>query len=261
MKRVMTIAGSDPSGGAGIQADLKAIHSQGVYAASVITSVTAQNAMQVHAVDHLPAHLVRAQFEVLADDIEFHAFKTGMLGNADIVATVAELLARRQAPNVVVDPLVQSTSGVALLDDEGSELLRAKLFPVATVVTPNLGEAESLSGDRIDSIEAMTAAGRRILKFGPRCVVITGGHADFAPGTDVYVDAATTRVLEPDSPVSNPGVHGTGCVFSAVVAARLALGEAPLAAVTQAKLFLSKALRNAMALGSGFVLDTPDNGD
>lgn len=250
MKQALTIAGSDSGGGAGIQADIKTIEANGVYAASVITAVTAQNTVEVRGAVELPVAFIRSQLEAVFDDLDPAAAKTGMLSSAEIIDTVAGFLADRESPPLVVDPVMISKSGYRLLADSAVDHLRARLLPLATVVTPNLHEAELLSGVRIDCVDAMRQAAKIISEQGPRTVVVKGGHAGFATGTDVLYDGDTFREFEAET-VYPKTVHGTGCTFSAAIAARLALGEPVVTAVKNAKVYVTRAIQHQLDIGSG----------
>ena len=251
MKVALTIAGSDSGGGAGIQADIKAIQAQGVFATSVITAVTAQNTVEVRAAHELPLSLVRTQLEAVLDDIDVAATKTGMLSSAKMVETVCDVLRARKLRNLVVDPVMISKGGHPLLRDDAIDALTRELLPLALVVTPNLHEARRLINKDIASIGDMRDAAARIAGFGPRYVVVKGGHADFALATDVFFDGETATELRPDGEVIAASVHGTGCTFSAAIAARLALGEPPLDAVTNAKRYITDVIRHAPDIGHG----------
>jgi len=246
----LTIAGSDSSGGAGIQADLKTFAAHGVYGTSAITAVTAQNTMGVLAVAPLAADLVTAQIEAVVSDIGAHAAKTGMLANAAIVEAVAAAADDLEIPFLVVDPVIVSSSGDPLLDDEGLAAMKAELFRRAHVVTPNVPEAEVLSGVTIRTEEDRREAARRILALGSVYVIITGGHfaadriVDLVYDGEVFTDYATDRV-------AGRHTHGTGCTFSAALAAHLALGRSLHEAVPLAQQFVAGAIRHAPGLGRG----------
>jgi hydroxymethylpyrimidine/phosphomethylpyrimidine kinase len=248
--RALTIAGSDSSGGAGIQADLKTFAALGVYGTSAITAVTAQNTLGIIAVEPLVADLVTAQIEAVAGDIELQATKTGMLATAAIVEAVTAAIDELDLPKVVVDPVIVATSGTPLLDDDGVQVLRAELFPRALVVTPNLPEAEILSGYPIRSMEDIQEAARRIHDLGPNAVLVTGGHGqgnvviDVLYDGDRFVEFRTERL-------AGPKVHGTGCAFASAVAASLALGVSLEQAAEQAQRYVAGAIRQAFAVGHG----------
>jgi hydroxymethylpyrimidine/phosphomethylpyrimidine kinase len=262
----LTIAGSDPSGGAGFQADLKTFAALKVYGFSVITAVIAQNSAKVARVAPVEAAMVTAQLEALASERRPDALKTGALADAAVVCAVAEAIRALKMPAPVVDPVLISSSGARLLDAEGEEALRTLIFPLARVVTPNIPEAEALSGITIDGPEAKRAAARALRRMGARAVVIKGGH----PYTGVSADRAGRRghrggdaravdllfdgrnfVELAGERIPGGGAHGTGCAFSAAIAAYLARGAELEAAVRVAKRFVARALRHAFALGEG----------
>jgi hydroxymethylpyrimidine/phosphomethylpyrimidine kinase len=250
VRSALTIAGSDSSGGAGIQADLKTFAALGVYGASVLTAVTAQNTLGVVEAAVLSADLVTAQLEAVAGDIEVHAVKTGMLGDAAVVEAVAAAIKELELPLVVVDPVLTSSSGARLLDDDGLQMLCRELLPLAHVVTPNVPEAEVLSGVRIASDDDMRDAAQRIHEMGTDAVVVTGGHRSGDVVTDILFDGhgfAEFRVQR----IAGTNVHGTGCTFAAAVAAHLALGRSRREAVLLAQQYVAAAMTNALAVGRG----------
>ena len=249
MKVALTIAGSDSGGGAGIQADLRTFAAHGVHGASAITAVTAQNTVAVVDTVALEPRMVTAQIEAVASDIPVAAVKTGMLANRAIVEAVAEAIARRRLPHLVVDPVMVAKSGDRLLDAAAEGAYAERLLPLAEVVTPNLAEAEALLGRRVRSLEEMAEAARALLERGPRAVVVKGGHLAGEP-VDVFFDGRRMEELwAPRIPTRN--THGTGCTFSAAIAARLALDQELLEAVQGAKHYLTEAIRGAYALGKG----------
>ena len=263
---VLTIAGSDSSGGAGIQADLKAVSACGGYAASVITAITAQNTRGVQAAEDLPVSLIRAQLDAVFGDLEIAAVKTGMLSSASIVEAVAAELARRRPPALVVDPVMISKTGYALLAEEAVEAVTSRLLPLATVVTPNVHEAQRLAGFEVRSVEDAERAGRAIRERGAAAVLVKGGHLEGAPGTDVLVTASGTERFEGEW-VETKHTHGTGCTYSAAIATHLALGHPLAEAVRLAKGYLGAALRAGFAVGQGvsppdpfFRMRTPGGG-
>lgn len=265
MKQALTIAGSDSGGGAGIQADIKAIQAHGVFAASVITAVTAQNTREVREAWEVPLEMIREQLGAVFDDLDIAAAKTGMLSSTAIIETVAGFLRERGFENLVVDPVMISKSGFALLKEDAVAALRSELLPLARVATPNLHEAAHLTGRPIESLADMHEAARRIADMGPRAVVVKGGHAPFSPGTDVLFDGGATTELHAERVHEGKSVHGTGCTFSAAIAARLALGEDVPTAVAAAKDYVTRAIAAAPAVGSGhppaghFYFVTPDD--
>lgn len=245
MKVALTIAGSDSSGGAGIQADLKTFAAHGVYGASAIAALTAQNTLGVAGVHAVPPAFVKAQIDAVTDDFPIAAVKTGMLFDAGIVAAVAEALQRRALPNVVVDPVMVSKSGARLLEEDAVRALIERLLPLATIVTPNLPEAGVLTG-RPDPREAA----RHLAGFGARAVLVKGGHAGGPQAIDLFFEDGRFETLA--SPrLETRHTHGTGCTLSAAIAARLALGSALFEAVRDAKAYLDRALAAAPGLGRG----------
>jgi hydroxymethylpyrimidine/phosphomethylpyrimidine kinase len=245
----MTIAGSDSGGGAGIQADLKTFAVCGVYGTSALTAVTAQNTRGVFAIAEVPEEVVAAQIDVVMNDIGAGAVKTGMLSGASIVRTVSDRLEAWGVTKLVVDPVMVAKSGDFLLREDAVRTLVISLLPLAMVVTPNLPEAEVLTGMKISTQESRREASRAIAAFGPATVVIKGGHDPGDPD-DLFFDGRDFTLLEGER-VSTSNTHGTGCTFSAAIAARLALGDAPLEAVTFAKEFIARALVASYPIGSG----------
>lgn len=246
----LTIAGSDSSGGAGIQADLKTFAALGVYGTSAITAITAQNTVGVIEMLPLSADLVTAQIEAVAGDIALHATKTGMLATAAIVEAVAAAIDELDLPLVVVDPVMISKSGARLLDDDGIQVLRVELLPRCAVVTPNIPEAEVLSGRRIGSIEQARAAAHDIHQIGGSAVVITGGHGDGDEIVDLLFDGSMFTELR-TARIDTSNTHGTGCTFASAVAAHLALGHSVVDAVVGAQAYVLGAIQHALPLGRG----------
>ena len=250
MKQAMTIAGSDSGGGAGIQADLKTFHAHGVFGTSVLTAVTAQNTFTVSQAMDLPIDLIQGQLDAVMDDFIISAAKTGMLSSSTIIHAVAESLKNRRFKTLVVDPVMISKSGFKLLRMDAVSILREELLPIALVVTPNIHEAELLAGFQIDSKEKMIDAAKKIFDFGCKNVVVKGGHAAFNRATDILYDGSTVHTFE-SMYVVTKNVHGTGCTFSAAIAARLALGESALDAVGHAKEYITEAIRLSPEVGHG----------
>lgn len=249
MVRVLTIAGSDSGGGAGIQADLKTFAAFRVYGMSVITALTAQNTLGVHGVFEVPADFVVKQLECVLSDIGADAAKTGMLANAEIVRAVAGQLRHYRVPNLVVDPVMMAKRGEPLLRAEARTALVEELLPLARVVTPNIPEAETLAGMPISSVADMERAAERIAGLGASAVVIKGGHLR-DDATDVLFDGHSMVVLTGER-LSNPHTHGSGCTFSAAIAAGLAKGHPLAEAVRRAKAFVTAAIAGAEPLGKG----------
>src|SRR5437867_3225292 len=237
MKRALTIAGSDSGGGAGIQADLKTFGALGVFGTSAITAITAQNTLAVTRIQEIDADVVAAQIDAVVDDIGIDAAKTGMLSSTRILEAVAAALKRHRVPNLVVDPVMVAKSGARLLKEEAIGALKTRLLPLAEVVTPNIPEAEVLSGHKISDVEAMRD-------------VIKGGHAEGPNVVDLYYDGERFEEFKAER-VQTHNTHGTGCTYSAAIAAYLAHGLPPLDAVARAKEFLIAALKTAPPIGKG----------
>jgi hydroxymethylpyrimidine/phosphomethylpyrimidine kinase len=250
MRTALTIAGSDSGGGAGIQADLKTFAAHRVFGTSAITAVTAQNTLGVTAWQAMPSDLVTAQIEAVAGDIGADAVKVGMLANAAIVEVVSAAIAELDLPLVVVDPVMIAKGGDRLLHEEAVEAIRAELLPRAHVVTPNIPEAEVLSGVSIRSLHDMRAAARRVLELGPRIVIVKGGHLEGPESVDVVCGAAGEfEVRRPR--IDSSSTHGTGCTLSSAIAANLALGFDDRAAIERAREYLDGAIRHAPRIGRG----------
>ncbi len=255
MNLAMTIAGSDSGGGAGIQADLKTFAAHGVWGASAIAAVTAQNTTGVTAAFALPVEMIVAQIEAVASDMRIDAVKTGMLATSEVVTAVAGAIARLSLPNVVVDPVMVAKSGARLLQDEAVEAVRIKLLPRATVVTPNAEEAEVLAGIAIRTTAAAREAARRIHGLGARAVIVKGGHIPGDEVVDVVFDGETFTDLRGPR-VESRNTHGTGCTFAAALAANLARGETLVEAARRAKAYVEGAIRAGFPVGRGVgVLD------
>ncbi|MBM3214118.1 bifunctional hydroxymethylpyrimidine kinase/phosphomethylpyrimidine kinase [Candidatus Poribacteria bacterium] len=251
MVGVLTIAGSDSGGGAGIQADIKAISANGGYAMSVITSVTAQNTCEVRLAYDLPTEVIRAQLDAVFDDLPVDAVKTGMLSSSEIVETVAECLAVRSVERLVVDPVMVSKSGFKLLHDDAVEAVKERLLPLALVVTPNIPEAELLAELPIRSADDAGKAARAITRYGCRAVIVKGGHAeDDESARDVLFDGHETHVIVGPR-YATKSTHGTGCTFSAALATRLASGTPLFDAARAAKQYVAGAIRHAPSIGKG----------
>ena len=247
----LTIAGSDSGGGAGIQADLKTFSAQGVYGASVITALTAQNTRGVRAIHDLPADFITQQIDAVFDDIHIHAVKIGMLSQPPVIEAVAAGLERHGAEIVVVDPVMVATSGDVLLRPEAVDVLRDRLLPMALVITPNLPEAGVLLDDAPATDEAsMAAACERLLSLGPRWVLLKGGHLRGPESVDLLAGGGDIMRLAAPR-VATTNTHGTGCTLASAVAAGLARGLDVIDAVNQAKTYLSAALAAADSLDVG----------
>jgi hydroxymethylpyrimidine/phosphomethylpyrimidine kinase len=250
MRIALTIAGSDSGGGAGIQADLKTFAAHGVYGASVITAVTAQNTLGVTAFDALSIAIVRAQIEAIAADLPPAAVKTGMLANAAIVEAVAGAVRDLRLPMLVVDPVMIAKSGARLLDAAALEAMKESLLPLASVVTPNIPEAEALTGLTIRGDDDRREAARRIAGLGAAAVVITGGHLPSDDIVDLLYDGRTFEEFRGER-VAGRHTHGTGCTFASAVTAQLALGRTLHQAVPMAQRYVAGAIRHAPGLGQG----------
>jgi len=249
VRKALTVAGSDSGAGAGIQADLKTFAALGVYGTSVITAITAQNTQGVMKILELSRNIVAAQIDAVIEDIGAHALKTGMLANSRIIEIVAEKVREHKLKNLVVDPVMVAKSGDRLLRKDAIDALRSKLIPLATVVTPNLPEAEELTGLKLNRAQEIREAARRTLAMGARSVVIKGGHRR-GPAIDLFFDGKKFRELR--SPrIRSRHTHGTGCTFSAAIAAYLARGEPLETAVLRAKKYITEAIRSGFAVGAG----------
>ena len=250
MRTALTIAGSDSGGGAGIQADLKTFAACGVYGTSAITAVTAQNTLGVTAWEPVSTELVIAQIEAVAGDIPPAAVKTGMLPTAAIVEAVSAAIEGLDLPNLVVDPVMVAKGGDRLLRDDAVAAMKTHLFRLAEVLTPNIPEAEALTGMRITSVDDMLAAARRIREMGPRVVIVKGGHAASLESVDVVcLPHAEFELRGPR--IATVHTHGTGCTFASAIAAYLALGRPLEEAIREARTYLEGAIRHAPGLGAG----------
>ncbi len=250
IKQVLTIAGSDSGGGAGIQADIKAMSANGVFAMSAITAITAQNTEEVTDVFELPASIIAAQIDAVFNDFDVAAVKTGMLSSVEIVRVVAKLLSPQKISNLVVDPVMQSKSGHALLKPDAVDALRTELIPLALVITPNIHEAQHLSGMEIKSLADARQAAKILHKLGCRNVLIKGGHLLAERGTDLLYDGRFFNVYKGDF-IDTPHTHGTGCTFASAIAAQVARGNALPEAVRAAKAYVTEAIRHGLAIGHG----------
>ena len=249
----LTIAGSDSGGGAGIQADLKTFAALGVHGTSAITAITAQNTVGVSDVFELPPAMVTAQIARVAEDLRPAAAKTGMLSSAAIIQAVAGAVREHRVEPLVVDPVMVAKGGARLLREDAVEALRELILPLAAVITPNLPEAEVLLGlapGSIATLDDRREAARRLRERGPAAVVLKGGHADDPEAIDVFDDGTTVRELA-GRRVPTANTHGSGCAFSAAIAAHLAKGADLTDAVTAAKAFIQAAIEQALELGQG----------
>ncbi|NUW34885.1 bifunctional hydroxymethylpyrimidine kinase/phosphomethylpyrimidine kinase [Nonomuraea sp. SMC257] len=246
--RVLTVAGSDSGGGAGIQADLKTMLALGVHGMSVIAAVTAQNSLGVQGYWELPAEAVRAQLDSVLGDIGAQAVKTGMLASPELVETVAERLGAYEAP-VVVDPVGVSKHGDSLLAPEAVDTVRTRLLPVATVVTPNLWEVEQLTSVKVEDEDDLRRAADAILELGPAWALVKGGHLPGEP-VDLLTDGTREYRFTAER-LDNRHTHGTGCTLASAIASHLAMGEDVPGAVGKAKEYVTGAIRRGFPLGDG----------
>ena len=252
---VLTIAGVDPSGGAGIVADIKTIAALGCFPAAAITSITFQNTTGVFGAEHQTAATLRAQVEPIVQDVAVAAAKTGMLPTAEIVAETARLFAAEKLPAPVVDPVVVATSGDVLIGEEAFEILKTRLFPLARIVTPNIPEAEKLAGFSIDSEGDMKRAAEAILLLGPGAVLVKGGHRKFnSDALDILLDRQGIFTEFRNEYIDAGEIHGSGCTLSAAIAANLGRGATLEDAVRDAKSYVTdliRRLKSAPRIGHG----------
>jgi hydroxymethylpyrimidine/phosphomethylpyrimidine kinase len=249
----LTIAGSDSSGGAGIQADLKSFAALGVYGASVITALTAQNTQGVTGIHQVPADFVTAQIDAVFCDLDIGAVKIGMVAEISVIGAIAAGLAKWRPKHIVLDPVMVATSGDRLLRADAVEALRTKLIPTASLITPNLPEAAALLDEPVATNEnAIADQGKRLLGLGPRAVLIKGGHGQGADSTDYFIAASGTIPLSAPR-IATKNTHGTGCSLSSAITAGLAKGESMETAVRNAKAWVSAAIAAAdrFAVGHG----------
>jgi hydroxymethylpyrimidine/phosphomethylpyrimidine kinase len=251
MKVALSIAGSDSGGGAGIQADIKAIQANGVFATTVITAVTAQNTVAVTDAFELPVDIIAAQMDAVFDDFDIAATKTGMLSSEAIIEVVADRLVRWSARPLVVDPVMISKSGYKLLRDEAIAALKQRILPLATLVTPNAHEAALLAGIEVRTPADAIEAARRIMDLGPEAVLVKGGHLDtMGQAIDIFFDGEHFQTFS--SPIiETRHTHGTGCTYAAVITASLARGCSLRSAIGRGKRYVNEAIRAGLPLGSG----------
>lgn len=248
----LTIAGSDSGGGAGIQADLKTFQELGTFGTSVLTAITAQNTNGVHGVQAVDTDIIDGQLEAVMTDLRPKAAKTGMIFSPEIIALIAERLTQYGPIQLVVDPVMIAKGGASLLQEEAIEALRTKLVPLATVITPNIPEAEVLAEMTIENEDDLHEAADRILKLGAEHVIIKGGHSDDPQFSEDYIvstDGSSFRLQSPR--IDTADTHGTGCTFSAAIAANLAKGMSVEEAITEAKVFIQSAIQYGLHIGSG----------
>ncbi|MBD7910299.1 bifunctional hydroxymethylpyrimidine kinase/phosphomethylpyrimidine kinase [Clostridium cibarium] len=250
MKTALTIAGSDSSGGAGIQADIKSISANGVFAMSVITAVTVQNTMGVFGVQDIEAEIIEAQIKAIFDDIDVNAIKIGMVSKIESIKAISKGLRRQKnLPPIVVDPVMISKSGFKLLLEDAKETLIKELFPLATLITPNLPEAEEILDDKISNVEEMKKACIKLKELGPKYVLIKGGHLE-EDATDVLYDGEKFIYLN-QKRIDTKNTHGTGCTLSSAIAASLAKGMNIEEAVKEGKRYITVAIEHGFKLGKG----------
>ncbi len=249
MKKILTIAGSDSGGGAGVQADLKTIAALGGHGLCVITALTAQNSWEVRSLNPVPVETVESQLGAVVADGPPDSIKVGMLGGEDIVRLLVGKLADFSPVPLVLDPVLRSSSGSDLLSGERKEEILKPLFSLCTVITPNLSEASLLCGMKVNDISSMKEAGVFLHRLGAPAVLVKGGHLDPAP-TDVLFDGTSHHEI-PGERIPGPSVHGTGCVLSSAIAVFLAQGKSLLDAATEAKLFVGQSIREACKVGEG----------
>lgn len=247
----LTIAGSDSGGGAGIQADLKSMEANGVFAASVVAAVTAQNTQAVTMAFDLPGAIIAEQIDAVATDLDVRATKTGMLSSPDIIDVVADRVAAHDLTPLVVDPVMISKSGFKLLQDDAIDVLKERLIPLATVITPNVHESEHLTGREIFTLDDLRAAAEGLYELGPEAVLVKGGHlTEEVEAVDVLFDGETTHTFSAPR-VDTTNTHGTGCTYASAIAAHLAKGADLVPAVERAKRYVTNALIHALDIGGG----------
>ena len=249
--RVLIIAGSDSGGGAGIQADIKTVTALGAYAATAVTAVTVQNTLGVTAIHAVPVATVVAQIRAVLGDIGADVIKTGMLASGELIDTVFSVL-KREAPDVpiVVDPVMVAKGGAALVDADALHAMKTRLASRATLLTPNLPEAEALTGRKIDSLPAMREAVKHLLALGPRAVLLKGGHLPGDTLVDIYAGPEGTREWS-DTRIATRHTHGTGCTLASAIATGLAQGLSSIDSITRARAYVRRALETAPGLGEG----------
>jgi len=251
MRKTLTIAGSDSGGGAGIQADLKTFSAFGVYGMSAITAITAQNTLGVQGIFELPVDIIREQIKSIMNDMGTDAAKTGMLSSPEIVNTVAGCIREFNIPNVVVDPVMVAKSGDHLLSADARTIVKENLLPLATVITPNLFEAETILGLSIRTIDDMKSAAAELKKIGCQWVVVKGGHlTGEKEAIDVVYNGEDFQMLR-SAFIQTKNTHGTGCTFSSAIAAGLAKGLDPLSAIKKAKQYITRAIETNVSIGKG----------
>lgn len=249
--RVLSIAGSDSGGGAGIQADLKTMSALGCYGMTAITALTAQNTCGVRSIHGVPPQMLRDQIDAVLEDIGVDAVKIGMLHSPEIVQTVADAIERHRLPNVVFDPVMVATSGAVLIDDSAVAVLVRELFPRAVLITPNLDEAALLVRRALHSESDMEAAASELLAMGAQAVLVKGGHLQGEVVSDLLAFRGGEKVWMRDSRIHTPNTHGTGCTLSSAIASHLALGQDLLQAVQSARTYIRGALQHGAQVRTG----------
>lgn len=249
MKKALTIAGSDSSGGAGIQADLKTFSAHGVYGMSVITSVTAQNTKGVFAIHDIPCEIIGKQTDAIFEDIEVNGLKIGMVSQTDTIKIISSKLKQYKPLNIVLDPVMVSTSGYDLLQPDAKAALINELFPLATVITPNIPEAEVITGISIKNLDDMKKAAKSIIEIGTKNVLLKGGHLT-EEAIDVFYDGEDFKFFE-SRRINTKNTHGTGCTLSSAIASNLALGYSIEDAISKAKEYITTAIKNSLSIGKG----------
>lgn len=246
---VLSAAGHDPSSGAGITADVKTIAAHGCYAVTCVTALTVQSTQGVKRVDTVDGRVIAESLEELASDFVISAVRIGMLGSAEAARAVAAFIRRHGLVNVVLDPVLKSSSGIELVSSDGVEIIKQKLLFLASVITPNIDEAAALTGLPVENVEQMQAAAVQLHRLGARNVIITGGHLD--PPVDLLSAAGQEIKLFPGTKIGGASTHGTGCAFATALACNLALGRSLVNATQAAKQYVANAIRTAVPLGKG----------
>lgn len=247
--RALTIAGSDSGGGAGIQADLKTFMARNVFGMSAVTAVTAQNTLGVEGFHPIPLDMIEKQIDMVISDIGVDAVKTGMMGTADVIQLVARKLKEHSIEKLVVDPVMIAKGGAKLLEDDATQAIIEHLLPLATIVTPNIPEAEVILDAKIETIDDMIEAAKKLVSLGAKGAVVKGGHFDGDP-IDIFYDGSEARAF-PGKRVETRHTHGTGCTFAACIAAELAKGASLERSVETAKAYITAAITEELGLGQG----------
>ncbi|RXT15229.1 bifunctional hydroxymethylpyrimidine kinase/phosphomethylpyrimidine kinase [Ammoniphilus sp. CFH 90114] len=249
ISRALTIAGSDSGGGAGIQADLKTFTVRKVYGMSAITAITAQNTLGVEGIHPIPLEMIAKQIEMVIEDIGVDAVKTGMLGTSEIIELVADRLKRYEVPYVVVDPVMVAKGGAKLLQDDAVKSLITSLLPLASIVTPNIPEAEVITGKPIHTLDDMLRAAKEIVDMGAKSVIVKGGHLEGEP-IDLFYDGVEITTFK-GIRIPTRHTHGTGCTFAACLTAELAKGHEMIDCIRTAKAYITAAISKELGLGKG----------